>query len=159
MTAAEIRDLITSYLASNSSITAVKHRAIENELINYAEATNSQLSVLSASFLSKLPKNVGYISGLNISTSSTLTVSGNVVSAVINDAPNTIITVTVQNAMPSMNYIVKSYVESMGNLDVDNVAGNVVFKKINTTSFQISVTEYENVTQNLKIHLEVISLD
>jgi hypothetical protein len=47
----------------------------------------------------------------------------------------------------------------MGNLDVDNVAGSVVFKKINTTSFQISVTEYENVTQNLKIHLEVISLD
>lgn len=159
MTAAEIRALIALNLADNSSITALEHRAVENELINYAEATNSQLGVLSASFLSKLPKNVGYISGLNISTSSTLTVSGNVVSAVINDAPNTIITITVQNAMPSMNYIVKSYVESMGNLDVDNVAGSVVFKKINTTSFQISVTEYENVTQNLKIHLEVISLD
>lgn len=159
MTANEIRALITSYLASNSSITADKHRAIENELINYAEATNSQLSALSTAFLATLPKNKGYISGLNISTPGTLTTGGNILTATITDAPNTIINITVQNAMPSMNYMVKGYVESMGNLDVDNVVGNVVFKKINTTSFQISVTEYENVTQNLKIHLEVISLD
>jgi hypothetical protein len=159
MTAAEIRALITSYLASNSSITAVKHRAIENALIDYSESTNSQLISLSEAFLATLPKNKGYVSGFNPGSGGTLTTSGNILTAVITNIPESIINVTIQNAMPSMNYIVKGHLESMGDLDLDNVAGNFIFKKINTTSFQISVGEWENVNQNLKIHLEVISLD
>lgn len=159
MTAAEIRALIALNLADNSSITALEHRAVENELINYAEATNSQLTVLSNAFLASLPKNKGYITGFNPGSGGTLTVSGNIVSATITNIPESIINVTVQNAMPSMNYIVKGYLESMGSLDIDNVVGNFIFKKINTTSFQVSVGEWENVNQNLKIHLQVISLD
>lgn len=159
MTAAEIRDLIALNLADNSSITALEHRAVENALINYAEGTNSQLVSLINSYLSGIPKNKGFISGFNTGSGGVLTFSGNILSATVTNAVEGIINVTVQNAMPSMNYFVKGTLESMGNLDVDNVAGSFIFKKINTTSFQVSVDEWQNVTQNIKIHLEVISLD
>ncbi|WP_296683218.1 hypothetical protein [Flavobacterium sp.] len=159
MTPAEIRALISSNLADNSSITAVKHRAVENELINYAEATNSQLDTLSTAFLASLPKNKGWVGNFNPGTSTTLTFGGNVTNATLANVAESIISVTVLNAMPSMNYVVKGYVESMGGLSEDNTVGTVVFKKISTSQFQISTGEFDNENQNLKIHLEVTSLD
>lgn len=159
MTPTEIRALIASNLADNSAILAVKHRAVENELINYSEGISTQLEALSTAFLKTLPKNVGWISGYNYGTATTLTFGGNVTNAVLANVAEGIISVTVLNAMPSMNYLVKGYIESMGGITEDNTAAAVVFKKISTSQFQISAGETQPEDQNLKIHLEVISLD
>ncbi|WP_296683329.1 hypothetical protein [Flavobacterium sp.] len=159
MTPSEIRALISSNLADNSAITAVKHRAVENELINYSEGVSTQVEALSTAFLATLPKNIGWVGNFNPGSSTTLTFGGNVTNAVIANVAESIISVTVLNAMPSMNYLVKGYVESMGGLSEDNTVGAVVFKKISTSQFQISTGEFDNENQNLKIHLEVKSLD
>lgn len=56
MTATEIRNLIINYLGSASSITAAEHKSIENALIDYAEATQTQADNLANSILSLIPK-------------------------------------------------------------------------------------------------------
>jgi len=157
MTATEIRDLITNYLGSASSITAVEHKAIENALIDYAEATQTQATNLAASLLASFPKNVGFISGLNFPvTSGSVTCGGNITTATGSSSG---ILCTMANAMPSTNYIVKCQFESLGTNTLDGQIAAPMFKKVSTTQFYFIAVETNNATQNLKVHFEVKSLD
>lgn len=157
MTATEIRDLITNYLGSASNITAVEHKAIENALIDYAEATQTQATNLAASLLASLPKNVGFITALDFPVSSgSVTCGGNITTAT-GSASGILCTMT--NAMPSTNYVVKCQFESLGTNTLDGQVAAPIFKVVSTTQFYFIALQTGTAAQNLKVHFEVKSLD
>ena len=140
----EVLDLIETNLATASNITADEHREVEIALLNYGKTQNNY---------------VGYITGVNlpIGNGVSLTVSGGVASAVGTTSDGVLITLT--TSMPSINYYVRSYVESLGTYSEDTQVAQVSFKKISATQFYYRQVETGSATQNLKIHFEVISLD
>ena len=157
MTATEIRTIITNYLASASSITAAEHKSIENALIDYAEATQTQVTNLAASLLASFPKNVGFITGVNLPvTSGSVTRGGNITTATGSAGG---ILCTIENAMPSTNYVVKTFIESLGAYASDSEIRGCSFKIVSTTQFYFICAESTFATQNLKVHFEVKSLD
>jgi len=108
------------------------------------------------------PTNIGWFSGLNVGTVSSLTTFGDINTAVTTSTPggiNSIVLVTMANAMASMNYYVVSLLESLsGSIDVDNDITTPVFRKVSTTQFELGFRELGGLqTQNLKVHLQVIS--
>ena len=127
-----------------------------NLAINALEAEDvslqNQIDVLMASF----PKNVGFISGVNLPvTSGSLTVGGNIVSATGTASDG--ILVIMQNAMPNMNYYVRCIVESQLGYSGDSQVAGSSFKKISTNQFYYIAAETGNATQNLKVHFEVVA--
>lgn len=106
-------------------------------------------------------KNKGYISGVNVGTSSgALATGGNATSATATSTgPDTFIVVNLANAMVNTSYIVHFYIESLsGSIDNDNDIGAVVFKPISMTQFQLAVRETSPNTQSIKIHFKVEQL-
>jgi hypothetical protein len=157
MTATEIRDLITLYLQDASSITAAEHKSIENALVDYMEATRTQADNLALTILAGVPKNVGYITGVNPPVSSGVVSSGGNITTATGTASGILCTMT--NAMPSTNYVVKMNVQSLGNYSSDGTVKCPMFKVVSTTQFYFFIHETDNLTQNLKIHFEIKSLD
>jgi len=107
------------------------------------------------------PKNRGYFTGLDIGVSSgSLARFGDVTSAVATAiSGNSFITVNLANSMGNTNYKVNASVQSLGTLNVDNDVSTGVFAPISATQFQIGFREIDAQSQNLRIHIEVISLD
>jgi hypothetical protein len=112
----------------------------------------NQINVLNAS----LPKNKGYISGLNLPvTSGTLTVGGDITSATGTASDGVL--VTMSNAMPNIDYYVRCIVESLGTASQDQQSAQGMFKKVSTTQFYYIQAETNNATQSLKVHFEAIA--
>lgn len=63
--------------------------------------------------------------------------------------------VTMSNAMDNMSYQVSIDIESLGDIGFDSDLLPVLFKKINTTSFEILVEESAPSTHNIKLHFTV----
>ncbi|HSE99906.1 MAG TPA: hypothetical protein VLA48_03335 [Nitrososphaeraceae archaeon] len=104
--------------------------------------------------------NTGFFAGLNVGTTGTLTIGGDITAAVttLGVPPDSIITVTVANPMPNTNYTVDVKLQGQSaNLNDDNDVATPVFKVISTTQFQIGLREISNNTQNLKIHIQTIA--
>jgi len=140
----EVLNLINTNLASASNITAAEHREVEIALLNYGKTQNNY---------------VGYITGVNlpVADGASLTVSGRITSAVGTASNGILITIT--DAMPSTNYYIRSYIESLGTYTADTEIRRESFHKVSTTEFYYIQSETNSQTQNLKIHFEVISLD
>jgi hypothetical protein len=112
----------------------------------------NQINVLNAS----LPKNKGYISGLNLPvTSGSLTVGGDITSATGTASDGVL--VTMSNAMPNIDYYVRCIVESLGTASQDQQSAQGMFKKVSTTQFYYIQAETNNATQSLKVHFEAIA--
>lgn len=108
------------------------------------------------------PKNRGYFTGLDVGASvGSLGVSGNITSAIASESGNnTLVLVTMQNSMGNTNYKVKIDIESLSaSIYSDNNISAPIFRKISATQFQFGIREFASEGQNLRIHLEVISLD
>ena len=108
------------------------------------------------------PKNRGYFTGLEIGGSSgNLVVSGDLASATATSVfGNSFITVNLNNAMGNTNYVVESSVQSISqSIDTDNDVSIGVFKPITQSQFIIAFREIDTNTQNLRVHIKVISLD
>lgn len=105
-------------------------------------------------------KNSGWFSGLDVGGSNgNLPVSGNItVANVVSSAPDSTVTVTMQNAMSNTNYKVNITIESQGNINFDNDISREVFRPISQTQFLIAIRESVSSVQNLKFHLEVVQL-
>lgn len=69
-----------------------------------------------------------------------------------------IITVTIDNPYPDLNYEVMINVESLGNMENDNDMLPVIWKKISASSFFLYLEETGNVTQNIKLHIKTRAL-
>ena len=142
MTYAEILTLINTNLASGTNITAAEHRAVEIALLNYSQSKSNY---------------VGYVTGLNPGTSGTYTVGGGLVSAVSADGLSTLCTIA--TAMPSTNYMVKIYVESLGTAAADFAIFTPSFQKVSTTQFTMVLGQNGSYPMDLRVHFEVVSLD
>jgi hypothetical protein len=144
MNYSQVLTLIDTNLASASNITAVKHREVETALLDYGQTQNNY---------------VGFMSGINlpIADGVSLTVSGDIDTAV--GATLNRVLVTLSTSMPSTNYYVRFYVESLGTSNLDAQTACPMFQKINSSQFYYIQAETGSATQNLKVHVEVISLD
>lgn len=105
-------------------------------------------------------KNRGLFSGLNIAvTTGSLTVGGDIASAVASvDGDNSVILVTMSNNMTNTNYKVTSCIESSSDDVANATVCAPVFKPLSVSQFKILLHETNSVTQNLKLHLEVVQL-
>ena len=109
-----------------------------------------------------LPKNRGYFTGLNVSlTTGSLTCSGDISAATaVALTGDSVVTVTMANAMANLNYKVNVSLQSLrSNINDDDDVCMPAWKPISTTQFTIAFREMEAIDQNLRVHLEVISLD
>jgi hypothetical protein len=115
-------------------------------------------------------KNRGWFSGVDVggmTVGANLAHSGDVASAIVafnqtgssTVGAETDITVTIANAMTGVDYFVRAFVESQGNIHNDNNLALVIFRPINATSFTISMSETEfNTIQSVKVHVEVVQI-
>lgn len=69
-----------------------------------------------------------------------------------------LIKLTFANAMDSTNYKLDITVQSLGTIDYDNDFHPIVFKVKTTNSAEVFIQELSNITQNIKIHIDVIQL-
>jgi len=138
---ASLTTKINTDLATGTSITAAEHRGVEQAIVD-----------------SLAPYNRGTITVGEIPiTVKTYTSSGDISSAVCSTVATGILC-TMTNAMPSTNYLVRLHIESLGSIATDGILFPPVFSIVSTTQFRFTVIEYSN-SQNIKIHVETVSLD
>jgi hypothetical protein len=144
MNYSQVLTLINTNLASATNITATEHREVETALLDYAQTQNNY---------------VGYMTGINlpIADGASVAVSGDIATAV--GATNNRVLVTLTTPMPSTNYYVRFYVESLGTSNFDAQTACPMFQKVSTSQFYYIQAETGNATQDLRVHVEVISLD
>lgn len=136
----------------------LKDKTAAIDIVDGIQTTNINL------LLKHMPLHRGYIQNLNPGTGpigASLSPSG-FASALVTDLTGTTGTtfrVTLNSAMPSTNYFVRMSIESIGTIGVDHDCGVPVFKKVSASAFDISIREFANGAQSLKMHIEVISLD
>jgi len=134
--------LINTNLESGISITAELHREVEQAIVD-----------------SSVPYNRGTILLGNLDISpGTFTTSGDISSAVCSSTLTGILC-TMDNEMPSTNYLVRLHVQSLGTLSSDAQIMCPVFSTESTTQFRFHIYEIGTYTQNIKMNVEVISLD
>lgn len=108
-----------------------------------------------------LPKNRGYVGNIDIGAGSpSYTIGGDTV-AVVSDSSGSgtsIFTVEFANEMPNMNYMVKPFMEVESGI-ISQAAGMPIISKIDTTHFQLAISESLAFTQDLRLNYEIISLD
>lgn len=109
-------------------------------------------------------KNRGALLNLNIASKTvgqTYSITGNFVSATktANLSSGDVIRLVMTTSMGNTNYKVNLSVESVGNFEDDNEIKQLVWKKINATTFDIFIEELGNFTQNINVYFDVISLD
>ena len=75
-----------------------------------------------------------------------------------NLASGDVVTITFTNAMDSNNYRLDIFVESLNNYNLDNDFSPILFKVVSGSQATIFIEETNSVTQNLKIHIDVIQL-
>jgi len=137
---------INTDLATATSITAAEHRGVESAIMDAA-----------------IPANRGFFTGLDAEgtpVGTNLSYGGDITAAlVINQANFSTISVYFATSMLNTNYIVKTYIQSIGSdTSADAAIFCPVFRVIDANNFWISLKD-EAGTQNLRVHLEVVSLD
>jgi hypothetical protein len=144
MNYSQVLTLINTNLASATNITATEHREVETALLDYAQTQNNY---------------VGYMTGINlpIADGASVAVSGDIATAV--GATLNRVLVTLTTPMPTTNYYVRFYVESLGASNLDAQVVCPMFQKVSTSQFYYIQLETANITQDLRVHVEVISLD
>ena len=142
---ASLTTKINTDLATGTSITASEHRGVEQAIVD-----------------SLAPYNRGTITLGDLSIIvKTYTRSGDISSAICSSTATGILC-TMDNAMPSTNYLVRLYIESLGVIWHDVQVLNTGFQVVSTTQFRFHIYESTAIgtyTQNIKMHVEVISLD
>lgn len=144
MNYSQVLTLINTNLASATNITATEHREVETALLDYAQTQNNY---------------VGYMTGINlpIADGASVAVSGDIASAVGTASSGVLVTLT--TPMLTTNYYVRFYVESLGIYGQDLQTACPMFKKVSTSQFYYIQGETNSATQDLRVHVEVISLD
>ena len=133
---------IDTDLATGTSITATEHRGVESAIMN-----------------ASIPVNRGFFTGLDLlSTTGSLTVGGDIASAVASIPSDSKILVTFTTSMIDTNYFIRISVQSMGDGNLDNDIYHPVFKILTATTAEIWIKEFGGA-QDLRFHLEAISLN
>jgi hypothetical protein len=106
-------------------------------------------------------RNIGWFSGLDVGSSGggvSLPVGGNITAAFRNLNSGLFwVVVDLENAMDNTDYYVRSFLKSeSSNTGFDNNLFTPVFKPLTTLQFQLGFRESINITQNIKVYLEVV---
>jgi hypothetical protein len=139
---------INTNLESGTSITAIEHRDVESSIMN-----------------ATIPANRGWFTGLDVGgtpVGTNLVCGGDITAAVvINTVDVSIVSVTFATSMINTNYMVRTHVQSTGaDQNLDAGGGCPTFRAISSTNAYIGIKELgEEGAQNLRVHLEVVSLD
>lgn len=161
MDIATLKAFSNTKLADNTNIHPSKHREVNDAIIDEVYVNRTVIETNATNIATITPLNLGFVAGVNVGVSSgSLSVGGNISSATASSSSdNTIITCNLANAMPNTSYIVKAYFESVSALiTTDNNFAQVVFKPITVGQFEVSFEEIGSpVTQNIKIHFEIIA--
>lgn len=154
MTKTDLLQLITDNLATGSNITALKHRDVENAIVDYFSSAIGNPIVA-----------YGKIGPIDIARAGDTSygVTGNLSSAIKGTPVNQSypIRVTIPSGLlSSTEYKVRMDVQSVGtSIDGDNNMDILLFKIINTNTFDIVIEETEPTTNNsIYIHVEVVAL-
>lgn len=155
MATTTIRALINEYLVAFGNITAAEHNSIETEICNELDELDTSVTNLENTIVSLSPKNIGFISGLDINGSSgSLTVGGNIESAsVISGDGQSTITVNLANEMEGTDYEVWISPKSNGNILIDSQITIPVYQIVTETQFKIIIKEFSGGVQNLKLNI------
>lgn len=106
-------------------------------------------------------KNYGTISLDPGNTSGTIPSDGDFgpSASMISTGPDSIVTVTMSNAMVGSNYYCRSFIQGQSSsLNSDNDLCSPVFKPLNSSQFQIAFREVSAGIQSVKVHIEVVQL-
>jgi len=146
ITRTALNQLVVDNLSTGTSITAAEHRTVEYGIIDSCR-----------------PYNVGFLTLGDIQGgAATLTVGGEISTAstsVVSGSSKIIVNST--NAMPSTNYYVRTFVNSLsstGSEWKDAMSLCPVFKIISTSQIEIWIREATNEIQNIKLFIEAIPL-
>lgn len=106
-------------------------------------------------------KNIGWFSGMDVGTPGSnvgLARGGNVVNAWYNNNAGLIwVVVDLQNPMDNNEYYVRTFLQSQSaNTGFDDDMFTPVFKPLTPLQFQIGFRESVNITQSLKVYVEVV---
>jgi hypothetical protein len=143
-TKAEVQALIDANLATGTIITAVKHRAVETAILNFSDvSTTSNRGFITIGDVNNRPVGYTYAVGGDINSATVIT----------RTARGEVINVVIANALPSLVYLVRMQVESLGSIEIDNDIHPLVFKIKTTNSFEIYVEDYGG-TQNIRVYIE-----
>lgn len=150
----------TNITTLGTSIATVSSN-LSSEIANRIAGDNA-LQALITQINRFLPKNRGYFTGLNVGNQSgSLTTSGNVTGAVLQSTNSNMskVLVTLQNSMGNTNYKIKYEIDSRGTIENDADHFGCCFDIISATQFYFQIAETTNNNQNLRVHIEAISLD
>ena len=148
ITRTALNQLVVDNLSTGTSITASEHRTVEYGIIDSCR-----------------PYNVGFVTLgdiLGYATLTSLTVGGEISSASsINDNASSKIIVNLTNTMPSTNYYIRTFINSLsstGNEWKDALSLCPVFRIISTSQVEIWIREATSQTQSIKLFIEAIPL-
>ena len=155
MTKTDLLELITNNLATGSNITALKHRDVENAIVDYFSSAIGNPIVAYAK--------IGPID-IKSSTQTIYSTTGNILSATKITSPadtNVIRVVIPDNLLSSQEFKVRIDIESAGtSVDYDNNLDPILFRKVGslTNTFDLILEETVGVTDSIYLHIEVIQL-
>lgn len=112
------------------------------------------------SILQKLPKNTGSCYPLEVEiTSGAISVGGDITAATVSSgSANSVITVTMANAMTDTNYKVVTSFQHLGSGTPASRVFAATFKPISATQFYAIIEEDASIVQNLRVHFDVYQL-
>jgi len=106
--------------------------------------------------------NIGSFSGLDVGGGSTglLSVTGDISSANLTNTGGgySIIRCVLANSMGSSDYEVQMSIQSEGVITADNCLIAPVYKIVNQTTFDVSIRENQNASQNVKVRIRAIKV-
>lgn len=147
-TRAEVQTLIDTNLATGTVITALKHREVETAILNFSDvSTTSNRGFITIGDVDANSVGYNYVVGGDVNSASIVT----------RTARGSVISVVLANSLPSLVYFVRTAVESLGNIEVDNDIHPIVFKIKTTNSFDFYVEDYGGL-QNIRVYIETQSL-
>lgn len=161
---AQRQTLIDTNLSDDSNIEAVEHREVETALNEALGVVETTILSLQAQVNAVAPINQGTFIGLNVGDTAAGTnyaVSGDIVTAVLQPKTNptdlnSIVRVSLSNAMPTVSYDVLATIQSGGaTLDNDSFQYVASYKVIDVSTFDIVISETANATQTLVVNLKV----
>lgn len=108
-------------------------------------------------------RNIGFASGLDPgggNNGDSYPVGGDITSCQFyqkNDGATTF-TFTMDTPMDNINYYVRMFLQSQGNIDNDDDLYTPVFVPVSTTQFRVRMDESFGRSQNIKLHVEVVQI-
>jgi hypothetical protein len=162
MDIATLKAFSNTKLADNTNIHPSKHREVNDAIIDEIYVNRTAIETNSTNITKITPLNIGWVGNLDVGGAvPDLTLGLDAVdyeSYTGEDGKSTFI-IEFANEMPSLNYRVSIISVEVESGSIVQEVAFPLWKKISVKKFQVTFSEFKAMTQVLKVHFEVISLD